>query len=748
MHQSFHPRNERSQVGTMRAAAITLVQVCPSIHRECGVGNFARNCAAALADVGVDVSTVADFPDDLQADLLIQHEYALFNADLLRARLTRHQGRAFLFAHSPHADRVFGNCVDGFITLCDGMTEAGARTLVLPHPGWQSSPPADRHALKARYQWGHYRCVVGTNGFISPSRQFDEVARRFLPFAEQENVLVQVIGTRHHSHDNRPGYRDQERRLRALADAYPQNLALEFRFLDQEELHRRLQACDLTWCWTATPSGPYGSGTCADQYGSGTRLVVVRKRQHAHVLALPNVVVAPDDLDGFVEILKAEALQSSFPRHDPSPLSWQTFSERLLNFIVTCPPRTALPSVHDTRNDADATAPQPSRLDSTVPRLTMQTAARAAEQHLATIKPYPGSFSGQGIVTCAGGVRYLTCAWVLLRTLRRLGCTLPVEVWCYAREVDPGWAELAKSFNAVVRVLPEESLDADPRWSGWRLKPAAVLHSSFHEVLYLDADNVPVRDPTELFTEPEYLAHGTIFWPDAGKVQRGSDQWSIFGVPYRDESEVESGQILVDKAVAWKALNLCDWYNKHAEFFYRYCYGDKDTFRFAWRKAGIPYAMPPFPAEEHPHFLVQQDFAGHALYQHRCRDKWRLSGNRRLPGFLFEEQCLADVAELRSRWSPKSRLGERVPADQEIFERLAGRTFHLMRIGRSAWKITLGDSGQVTAGWTANTTMWNVSGGELIFASAEGDPTYRLTRRADGVWEGGSRMPIRLIPVA
>lgn len=750
MHQSLVSTQEKSREFALPVTNLKLVQVCPSIHLECGVGNFARNCDAALAKSGIDVTTLTEIPADVTTDLLIQHEYALFDTPALRSRLAQHRGRVFFFAHCPGADLVFGKHVDAFVTLCEGMTETATRTLVLPHPGWQRVPLLNRDELKARFQWSPYRCVVGTNGFISPSRQFDEVARRLLPFAERENMLVQVIGTRHHSHDARPGYRDQELRLRELAAAYHRHFALETRFLDHEELNHRLQACDLTWCWTATPSRPYGSGTCADQYGSGTRLIVADKRQHGHVSSLPNVVLAPDDMEGFVRTLEAEMSRSEFPRHDPSLLSWDTFAERLVRYIAESP-RSPSPPSHDNGQAIAVVPPPPKKpLQPHAAPLTIHSAAPAAEAYLQTIEPYPARFSGQGIVICAGGVRYLTCAWVLIRTLRRLGCMLPIDVWSYPREVDPHWCDLAKAYDVVVRTIPEESPAANPRWAGWRLKPAAILRSSFREVLYLDADNLPVRDPTELFTWPEYRAAGTVFWPDRTKAQRGSDQWSVFGVPFRDEFEIESGQILLDKAVAWKALNLCDWYNKHAEFFYRYCYGDKDTFRFAWRKTGTSYMLPTQPVVEHPRYLLQHDLRGRLLFQHRHGDKWNLAGNRRLPGFIREEQCIADVAELRGLWRHDVRTIDRSVPDQRLFETLADTRYRLVRVGRAAWDLTLGASGRITTGWSADIAVWNVRDEKLLLGPGDEESGYRLTRRNDGVWEGCAMTPklgtILLIP--
>ena len=42
----------------------------------------------------------------------------------------------------------------------------------------------------------------------------------------------------------------------------------------------------------------------------------------------------------------------------------------------------------------------------------------------------------------------------------------------------------------------------------FELKLLAVLASDFEQVLLLDADNLPLRDPSDLFTWPAYTATG------------------------------------------------------------------------------------------------------------------------------------------------------------------------------------------------------------------------------------------------
>lgn len=48
----------------------------------------------------------------------------------------------------------------------------------------------------------------------------------------------------------------------------------------------------------------------------------------------------------------------------------------------------------------------------------------------------------------------------------------------------------------------------------WVGKVAALLHCTFHEVLLLDADNLPLTNPEQHFADPLYLQAGNLFWPD------------------------------------------------------------------------------------------------------------------------------------------------------------------------------------------------------------------------------------------
>jgi ADP-heptose:LPS heptosyltransferase len=282
--------------------------------------------------------------------------------------------------------------------------------------------------------------------------------------------------------------------------------------------------------------------------------------------------------------------------------------------------------------------------------VTRQTARRALERFIPKIPACPENYHGRGIVLAASGMRYVACAWVCLRMLRHLGCRLPVELWHRGEhEWSPQLTELVSAHDVTVvdtsAMLRRYPADIDHRYA---LKPYAVIHSRFREVLWLDADQVPVQNPEFLFEIPEYKAAGAVFWPDFERFKPDHPMWRLTGVPYRDEPEIQAGEILIDKVKCWRPLRLAMWFNEHHRLFYRYLIGDKDTYRFAWHKLGETYAMPPYPIHALEGTMCQHDFSGRRLFQHRNTRKWKLHGaNANVEGFQFQQECLQFLRELR-----------------------------------------------------------------------------------------------------
>jgi len=185
--------------------------------------------------------------------------------------------------------------------------------------------------------------------------------------------------------------------------------------------------------------------------------------------------------------------------------------------------------------------------------------------------------NGKGIVTGAYD-REFPSTYVLLKELKRLDIGLPVEVFYKQNELSPIQVALLNSVDPKFKLR----LLSDPV-SGFATKPFNIFRSSFNEVLWLDADNYPIRNPEYLFLDQEYVAKGSLFWRDICHDLVKDGAWQAFDVPKNDSEEFESGQLLINKQRCWVELLVTLFYNQNSAYFYQYLDGDKNTFRFAWQ---------------------------------------------------------------------------------------------------------------------------------------------------------------------
>lgn len=82
------------------------------------------------------------------------------------------------------------------------------------------------------------------------------------------------------------------------------------------------------------------------------------------------------------------------------------------------------------------------------------------------------------------------------------------------------------------------------------MKSIVLMLSSFKEVILLDADQVPVANPTVLFSDPGYKQTGALLWADFWSASWAPDLPNVLGVPAEDmpTGTFESGQMAFDKS--------------------------------------------------------------------------------------------------------------------------------------------------------------------------------------------------------
>jgi hypothetical protein len=299
---------------------------------------------------------------------------------------------------------------------------------------------------------------------------------------------------------------------------------------------------------------------------------------------------------------------------------------------------------------------------------------RQAEDFLAAVPTYPKErYQGRGVVIAGGGDRFFPSIYVTVRALRHVGCRLPIQVWYLGRN-----HEMPPKRKALLAPFEVECVDADRvrrtyparRLGGWELKVFATLHSPFEELLFLDADCYPCRNPEFVFELEDYCTRGAIFWPDAYTADDHRLVWSAFGVrDPRRLGSIESGQFFLNKRLSWKPLNLAWFYNDHSDYYYRYCYGDKHTFEVAWARCAQPFVMWQSKGIWVDVAYLHPGPDHQPLFVHRCCDKFRFedygyttSQRHPLPRFYsslpLERECWGWMSEL-------ARLTGRAPINEQ-----------------------------------------------------------------------------------
>lgn len=286
------------------------------------------------------------------------------------------------------------------------------------------------------------------------------------------------------------------------------------------------------------------------------------------------------------------------------------------------------------------------------------------------LREYAGEFhwkEERGIVIVGGG-RYFDSTYVTVRVLRHLGCTLPIEIWHLEGEIDDEQHSLLMPFDISFRNAEHDPQTqsfrflADHWWRGWQLKSCALRYCSFREVLLLDSDCYPVRNPEYLFDWSQFQEWGAVFWPDLD-MNRGlikEDAWRAFEVKPFKELPTESGQILINREICQRELHLACHFNQHADFVYNVLYGDKDTFPIAWQRLGRQYARM-WPSSQFDSVVIKQfDFNGQIAFLHRVHDKFRCNGtsfdgtpqqyhqNQFHENFPLEAYCFSVLDELKA----------------------------------------------------------------------------------------------------
>jgi alpha 1,2-mannosyltransferase len=292
------------------------------------------------------------------------------------------------------------------------------------------------------------------------------------------------------------------------------------------------------------------------------------------------------------------------------------------------------------------------------------------QEALAAPAELPGRGRGRGIVTCASQ-KFAPFVWILVRSLRFYGCDLPIELWHMAGEINGPFRRWLEPYGVTVRDAGALPWGRHRAFNGAHgFKPYAIVQSAFADVLFLDADNCALTDPTFVFDSPEFKDAGAIFWSDPVPMtaQLGAARLrEDFGLA-PGGAEFESGQLVVAKERCARALLATVHLNRYSGYYYRFLFGDKETFRLAFDATGQSYVLARQPEgaprrdwRQWGHLQYWTD--GRPLFQHRVGAKWEMLATRATNHDLghLPPAFVAEIfRELQLDWPRIMPVGERL----------------------------------------------------------------------------------------
>jgi FkbM family methyltransferase len=267
---------------------------------------------------------------------------------------------------------------------------------------------------------------------------------------------------------------------------------------------------------------------------------------------------------------------------------------------------------------------------------------------------------------------YFWGAFAAAWRLRYVGCTLPIEFWFLPGEMEEiAHCELfARQVAATCHVVDTSKMRVV---HGWQIKINAILQTNYKQILHLDADNIVAKDPTYLFDCQEFKDNAAMFWMDNPVVNDfhgriTEQQWERTGVKGERLNDIETGQILIDKDRAAKALQIIKHFADRADYWEGFnggergvWYGDKTSFHVGCKLTNTRHYIRMYGPEFVKHiagqklwtvfnaggFYAHSDSKGSVVFQHACHKKGHLHNGHHIQNLQGNQQ-IQEAATFKS----------------------------------------------------------------------------------------------------
>lgn len=305
---------------------------------------------------------------------------------------------------------------------------------------------------------------------------------------------------------------------------------------------------------------------------------------------------------------------------------------------------TRVPSSADTRNrDLLRTRRLPAKSTAPASDATDASVSPSPAPSATSLRTRSDTFDStvardKGIIICLhDGV--LSMGLSLIRDLRCMGNTELIQIYhCFPNELSADARDALTKHDTRVEIVDacthyvargNLTTSVALKFRNWWIKPLALIHTDVREVVLLDADVIPIQDPTRVRSLPGYVRTGTTFFFDRVNPKKmflntavrggGSSnylkQWvdafaySAFNLTgpapsahlrsslaFTGQSchEQDSSMVVIDKTRAGKALDVLWFLITRKRFEFDFSWGDKESFWLAYEFAHESYFFSPW----------------------------------------------------------------------------------------------------------------------------------------------------------
>ena len=150
------------------------------------------------------------------------------------------------------------------------------------------------------------------------------------------------------------------------------------------------------------------------------------------------------------------------------------------------------------------------------------------------------NWSGTGIVTSGGGLKYGTNAYMNLRYIYDvLKSDLHSELWYVGTEerIDPLFRDLKERYPDKIDIIDaeivEKSYPFKGNLKGYPIKPYCMTHSKFETILFIDSDCFIHIKPEDLLSTKIYQEHEALFCADIDLFHQSSGRLHVKSKNYQ-----------------------------------------------------------------------------------------------------------------------------------------------------------------------------------------------------------------------